>query len=177
MFLLVDFGKVLCSSANKLQQNSNASSRKEHIPQILTVLLYIHPVYFWPLWPFVFCLPIINNSWNNVTTPSSNQCFWTDSRQILRHEYEISVAESQTFLLVKCPPAEMSKEKHLFSQATVLAWLEKIILWIAREMSHVLDQMVEFFGSFLQMSIKLTEFVIYNVCYPKSYQYPAPLLW
>ena len=26
-FLLVNFGKVLCSSANKLQQNSNASSR------------------------------------------------------------------------------------------------------------------------------------------------------
>ena len=29
VFLLVDFGKVLCSSANKLQQNSNASSREE----------------------------------------------------------------------------------------------------------------------------------------------------
>ena len=38
-FLLVDFGKVLCSSANELQQNSNASSREEYIPQILTVLL------------------------------------------------------------------------------------------------------------------------------------------
>ena len=38
-FLLVDFGKVLCSSANELQQNANASSRKEHLPQILTVLL------------------------------------------------------------------------------------------------------------------------------------------
>ena len=37
--LLVDFGKVLCSSANELQQNSNASSREEYIPQILTVLL------------------------------------------------------------------------------------------------------------------------------------------
>ena len=39
--LLVDFGKVLCSSANELQQNSNASSREECIPQILTVLLEI----------------------------------------------------------------------------------------------------------------------------------------
>ena len=38
-FLLVDFGKVLCSSANELQQNSNASSREEYIPLILTVLL------------------------------------------------------------------------------------------------------------------------------------------
>ena len=27
-FLLVDFGKMLCSSANELQQNSNASSRE-----------------------------------------------------------------------------------------------------------------------------------------------------
>ena len=43
--LLVDFGKVLCSSANKLQRNSNASSREDYIPQILTVLLEILRVY------------------------------------------------------------------------------------------------------------------------------------
>ena len=43
--LLVDFGKVLCSSANELQQNSNASSREDYIPHILTVLLEIHRVY------------------------------------------------------------------------------------------------------------------------------------
>ena len=43
--LLVDFGKVLCSSANELQQNSNVSSREEYIPQILTVLLEILRVY------------------------------------------------------------------------------------------------------------------------------------
>ena len=42
---LVDFGKVFCSSANELQQNSNASSREDHIPQILTVLLEIRRVY------------------------------------------------------------------------------------------------------------------------------------
>ena len=30
---LVDFGKVLCSSANELQQNLNASSSEEYIPQ------------------------------------------------------------------------------------------------------------------------------------------------
>ena len=52
-FFLVEFGKVLCSSANELQQNSNASSREEYIPQILTVLLEIHRVYICPLWPFV----------------------------------------------------------------------------------------------------------------------------
>ena len=43
--LLVDFGKVLCSSANQLQQNSNTSSREDFIPQILTVLLEILRVY------------------------------------------------------------------------------------------------------------------------------------
>ena len=43
--LLVDFGKVLCSSANELQQNSNTSSREDFIPQILTVLLEILRVY------------------------------------------------------------------------------------------------------------------------------------
>ena len=42
---LVDFGKVLCSSANELQQNSNASSREDYILQILTVLLEILLVY------------------------------------------------------------------------------------------------------------------------------------
>ena len=44
-FLLVDFGKVLCSSANELQQNSNATSREDYIPQISTGLLEIHHVY------------------------------------------------------------------------------------------------------------------------------------
>ena len=43
--LLVDFGKFLCSSANKLQQNSNTSSREEYTLQILTVLLEILRVY------------------------------------------------------------------------------------------------------------------------------------
>ena len=43
--LLVDFGKVLCSFANELQQNSNASPREEYIPQILTVLLDILRIY------------------------------------------------------------------------------------------------------------------------------------
>ena len=61
-FVLVNFGKVLCSSTNELQQNSNASSREEYIAQILTVLLQIHRVYIWHLWPFVFCLSFVNNS-------------------------------------------------------------------------------------------------------------------
>ena len=44
-FPLVDFGKVLCSSANELQQKSNVCSREDYIPQILTVLLEIHRIY------------------------------------------------------------------------------------------------------------------------------------
>ena len=44
-YLLVDFGKLLCSCANELQQNSNASSREHYILQILTVLLEILRVY------------------------------------------------------------------------------------------------------------------------------------
>ena len=43
--LLVDFGKVLFSSANELLQNSNASSREDYIPQTLAVLLEILCVY------------------------------------------------------------------------------------------------------------------------------------
>ena len=88
--LLVDFGKVLCWSAHELQQNSNASSREDYIPQILTVLLEILRIYIWPLWPFVFCLSFVNNNYNNVTTLSTNQHFWPDSGQILRHRYGIS---------------------------------------------------------------------------------------
>ena len=44
-FPLVDFGKVLCSSVNELQQNSNASSREDYTPQILAVLLESDRVY------------------------------------------------------------------------------------------------------------------------------------
>ena len=71
-FLLVDFGKVLCSSANELQKNSNASSGEDYIPQILTLLLEVHRIYIWPSRPFVFCLSFANNSQNNETTPSTN---------------------------------------------------------------------------------------------------------
>ena len=44
-FLLVDFGEVLCSFANELQQNSNAYSGEDYFPEILTVLLEILGVY------------------------------------------------------------------------------------------------------------------------------------
>ena len=45
MSLLVDCGKVLCSSAKEFQQNSNTSSREDYIPQILTVLSEILHIY------------------------------------------------------------------------------------------------------------------------------------
>ena len=38
LFLLVNQGKVLCSFMSKLQQNSDAFSKQEYIPGILTVL-------------------------------------------------------------------------------------------------------------------------------------------
>ena len=60
-FRLVDFGEVLCSSANELHQNSNASSREDCFPQILTVLLEIQRVYIRPLLSLVFCLSFVNN--------------------------------------------------------------------------------------------------------------------
>ena len=46
---ILRFGKVLCSSANGLQQNSNTSSREAYIPLILTVLLEIHRLYIFDL--------------------------------------------------------------------------------------------------------------------------------
>ena len=45
ILLRVDFAKVLCLSANEPQQNSNASSGEDYIPQILTVLLEILRIY------------------------------------------------------------------------------------------------------------------------------------
>ena len=32
LFVLVNYGKVLCSAANELQQNSNASPKEEYFP-------------------------------------------------------------------------------------------------------------------------------------------------
>ena len=94
--LLVDFGKVLCSSANELQQNSNASSREDYILQILTVLLEILLVYIWPLW-LAFCLLSVigKQELKQCNYCSTNQRFWPDSGQISRRQYGISVAESQ----------------------------------------------------------------------------------
>ena len=125
--LLVSFGKVSCSSADELHQNSNASSREDYIAQTLTVLLEINSIlciYIWPLWPFVFCPSFVNNSLNNVPTLSTNQCFWLDSRQILRHQYGISVTELQPFFRAKRRQQQRaSRNGPMFLQTTVFQGL------------------------------------------------------
>ena len=104
--LLIDFGKVLCSSANELQQNSNAFSREDYILQIH--LTFVD-----------FCLlsVIRKQELKQCNCSLTNQGFWPDSWQILRHQYGISVAESQTFLCAKRPRAPKSEKKRMFSQA------------------------------------------------------------
>ena len=82
-------------------------------------VLEILCVYIWSLWPFVFCLSFLNNSWNNVTTPSTNQRFWPDFGQILRHQYGISVAESQTFLRAKRPHRRRARRNGCFRRLHV----------------------------------------------------------
>ena len=52
--LPVDFGEVLCSSANELQQPAQMLLLEKTI-------LHILRVYIWPLWLFVFCLSFVNN--------------------------------------------------------------------------------------------------------------------
>ena len=51
--LLWRVSSQLGSSATELQQNSNAFSREDYIPQILTVLLEIHCAYICGLLSFV----------------------------------------------------------------------------------------------------------------------------
>ena len=102
---------------------SMSSSKTQMLPleknilrKMLTVLLYCRFVAF--IFSFVvFCLSFVNNGWNNITTPTSNQCLWQDSG--------ISVAESQTFRLMKCPPEVMSEEKRLVLQVKLLCKLSQ----------------------------------------------------
>ena len=107
MFLLVGYGKVLCSIANELQQNSDAFLENNIFQEYWQFCSggYSHvynPVYIWPLWLFVFVCHS-ETICNNVTTMSNNQSSWPESGQFLRHQHGISVAEAQTFLLAKHP--------------------------------------------------------------------------
>ena len=68
----------MCSSGNKVQQNLIASSRENCIPQILTVLLEIHCIYIWPLWPFVFCVQWLKQCNYSVDQSAPLTGFQTD---------------------------------------------------------------------------------------------------
>ena len=71
---------------------------------------------YWPLKPFVLFLSFVNNSWNNyVTTPFSNELLWPDSGQILRHQYGISLAESQMSSSRNVPSCEEREETAVFA--------------------------------------------------------------
>ena len=121
-FLLVDFTKVLCSSANKFQQNWNASSREEYVPPILTVLLEIHRVYMGPSRPFVFCLPFVNDFRSSVW----NFCRWV-----------AEIIPRETSLAAK------SEEKWLFSQA--MSSLNWFFWWVQIYLSSCLQGLFSFF--------------------------------
>ena len=109
-FLLVDFGKVFCSSANELQQNSNACSTEDYIPQILTVLL-------------AFCLLSVIRKQQlkqYKTTPLTNQGFWPGF-----WTYFTSSVWNFCGWVADVPPRETSLaaksvEKRMFSKATIL---------------------------------------------------------
>ena len=109
----------------ELQQNSNAFSKEDYIPKILTVLLEIHRVYFWPLWPFVFCLSF------NVTILSTNQCLWPGSGQILRHQCCMEfVPELQMFLHAKRPQLQRDGRNSCSFHRLLLLCLENLnISW------------------------------------------------
>ena len=102
--------KKVCLSANEIQQNSIASSREEYW------------LYWYRFISFTFDLCGLlsfvchsqNNSWNNITTRSTNQSSSPDSGQILRYQYGISVAEEQTFLLAKRPKRRGARRNGCF---------------------------------------------------------------
>ena len=114
--LLVNFSAVLCSSANELQWNSNATSREDYFPQILTVLLEIFRVYIWPLWPFVLSVihkeepkhcnysvdqsALLTGFWIDFTSSVWNFCRWVA---------DVSPCETS--------PAAKSEKKQMFMQA------------------------------------------------------------
>ena len=101
------FGKVLCSSANEFQQNSN-SIYSTNIDCFVIDSSCLH----------LTCLSFVTNSWNHLKYNYSivQSASWPDRFYIII--MEVFVAESQNFLLAKCPPAAMSKEKCVCLQAS-----------------------------------------------------------
>ena len=118
---LVDFGKVLCSSANELQHNSNASSRGDYIPQILAVLFEILRVYIPGLHlTFVaFCLLSF------IRKQKLKQCNYSVDQSALLTRFRTDFTSSVWNFcrwVADVPPrktsaAAKSEEKRMFSQA------------------------------------------------------------
>ena len=111
-FLLVNFGnnyKVLCSSVNEFQQTQMLLVEKTDSTNMDCFVRDLSHNFTFDLCGL---LSFFNNS--NVTTPSTNPCFCPDSGQILRHQYRISTAESQTFLLAKHPQQQRARRDDSF---------------------------------------------------------------
>ena len=117
--MLLKRGVHLRTSSSR---KSNASSREEYVPPILTVLLEIHRVYIWPSWPFVFCLSLVNN----LTSSVYNFCRWVA---------EIIPCETSS--------AAKSEEKRLFSQA--MSSLNWFFWWVQICLSSCLQGLFSFF--------------------------------
>ena len=115
---------MLCSSANELQQNSNACSREEIYSTNIDCLVIDSSPLHLTFVAFRLCLSFVNHTLNNLTTPSSNERLWPDSGKILRHQYEISVAESQTFLLVNLPQRRGARRNGCFPYPMI--WRNKL---------------------------------------------------
>ena len=60
------------------------------------------------------CHSFVNNRQNNTTTTLTNQSFCPDAKLVLVHKNGISVADLQTFLLVKRPSGEEHGEVAVF---------------------------------------------------------------
>ena len=89
MFLLVNFIKIVVYICKQASEKLKCFFWRRII---IFHKYWLFCLYSWrlhSLWPFVFCLSFISNNLNNVTSPSSNQCFWPDSRLILHHHYGI----------------------------------------------------------------------------------------
>ena len=121
--MLLKRGVHLRTSSSR---KSNASSREEYVPPILTVLLEIHRVYIWPSWPFVlpfvFCLSFVNN----FTSSVRNFCGWV-----------ADVIPRETSSAAK------SEEKRSFSQ--IISSLNWVFWWVQIYLSSRLLGLFSFF--------------------------------
>ena len=121
--MLLKRGVHLRTSSSR---KSNASSREEYVPPILTVLLEIHRVYIWPSWPFVlpfvFCLSFVNN-------------FTSSERNFCRGVADVIPRETSS--------AAKSEEKRPFSQD--ISSLNWFFWWVQIYPSSFLQGLSSFF--------------------------------